>query len=114
MPHANIVNELKHFNGRTGLGAVMGSKRLRAIVVRGHDKVEAQRPDALQAVLSWFREHYDRNGDALHKFGTARGVPTLNADGILPTRNFHNTGPGRLRAVKVNPSSRCLSIPTGS
>jgi aldehyde:ferredoxin oxidoreductase len=86
--HANIVNELKHFNGRTGLGAVMGSKRLRAIVVRGHDKVEAQRPDALQAVLGWFRAQYDRNADALHKFGTARGVPTLNADGILPTRNF--------------------------
>jgi aldehyde:ferredoxin oxidoreductase len=86
--HANIVNELRHFNGRTGLGAVMGSKRLRAIVVRGHDKVEPRRPDGLKAVLEWFREHYDRNGDALHKYGTARGVPTLNADGILPTRNF--------------------------
>ncbi|MDD5013748.1 MAG: aldehyde ferredoxin oxidoreductase family protein [Atribacterota bacterium] len=32
---ANIVNELKHFNGRNGLGAVMGSKKLKAIVVRG-------------------------------------------------------------------------------
>src|SRR5665648_1073323 len=32
---ANIVNELKHFNGRNGLGAVMGSKKLKAIAVRG-------------------------------------------------------------------------------
>ena len=37
---ANIVNELKHFNGRCGLGAVMGSKRLRAIAVRGRGKLE--------------------------------------------------------------------------
>ncbi len=33
--YANIVNELAHFNGRGGLGAVMGSKNLRAIAVRG-------------------------------------------------------------------------------
>ena len=38
---ANLVNELKHFNGRAGLGAVMASKRLRAIVVRGHDRHRA-------------------------------------------------------------------------
>lgn len=31
---AGIVNELKHFNGRAGLGAVMGSKNLRAVAVR--------------------------------------------------------------------------------
>jgi len=53
--HANIVNELKHFNGRTGLGAVMGSKRLRAIAVRGHGKLEAKDPQGLEAVMKWFR-----------------------------------------------------------
>jgi aldehyde:ferredoxin oxidoreductase len=86
--HANIVNELRHFNGRCGLGAVMGSKRLRAIAVRGHGKVEPKNAEAMQAVLQWFREHYDRAADTLHKFGTARGLLGLNADGILPTRNF--------------------------
>ncbi len=86
--HANIVNELKHFNGRSGLGAVMGSKRLRAIAVRGHDKMEPKNSEAMQAVLQWFRERYNRSTDTLHKFGTARGLLTLQADGILPTRNF--------------------------
>jgi len=86
--HANIVNELKHFNGRTGLGAVMGSKRLRAIAVRGHGKLEAKDPQGLEAVMKWFREHYDRNADMLHKFGTPRNTVLMSADGILPSYNF--------------------------
>jgi aldehyde:ferredoxin oxidoreductase len=86
---ANVVNELKHFNGRSGLGAVMGSKKLRAIAVRGHDKLVPGDRDGLQAAVKWLREHYNRDGDGLHKFGTSRGVMVLNADGILPTRNFH-------------------------
>ena len=85
---ANIVNELKHFNGRSGLGAVMASKKLRAIAVRGHDRVEPKDKEGLQACLKWFREHYDRNADMLHKFGTSRNVMAMSADGILPTRNF--------------------------
>ena len=32
---AAIVNQLKHFHGRCGLGAVMGAKNLKAIAVRG-------------------------------------------------------------------------------
>jgi aldehyde:ferredoxin oxidoreductase len=85
---ANIVNELKHFNGRTGLGAVMGSKRLRAIAVRGHDKVEPKDPDGMSRALRWFREHYDREADTVHRFGTPRNVMGMSVDGILPTRNF--------------------------
>ena len=85
---ANVVNELKHFNGRSGLGAVMGSKRLRAIVVRGHERVEPKDKEALQACAKWFREHYDRERDMLHKFGTSRNVVGMSADSILPTRNF--------------------------
>ena len=85
---ANIVNELKHFHGRSGLGAVMGSKRLRAIAVRGHGKLEDKDPQGLQAVLKWFREQYKRDADMLHKYGTSRNVVGMSADGILPTRNF--------------------------
>jgi len=85
---ANIVNELKHFNGRTGLGAVMGSKRLRAIAVRGSDKLEAKDPEGLSQCQKWFREHYDRNADMIHVYGTPRNVMGMSADGILPTRNF--------------------------
>ncbi len=85
---ANIVNELKHFVGRGGLGAVMGSKKLRAIAVRGHGKPEPKDPAGVQAVMKWFREHYDRDADMLHKFGTSRNVVAMDKDGILPSYNF--------------------------
>jgi aldehyde:ferredoxin oxidoreductase len=35
VPYAMIMSELRHYNGRTGMGAVMGSKNLRAIGVKG-------------------------------------------------------------------------------
>lgn len=96
---ANIVNELKHFNGRTGLGAVMASKRLKAIVVRGHDKVEPKDPEGMSQALKWFREHYDREADMIHRFGTPRNVMGLSADGILPTRNFREGQFERAREI---------------
>ena len=66
----------------------MGSKRLRAIAVRGKGKLEARDPAGLAALTQWFRETYDRKADMLHKFGTSRNVGVLNTDGILPTHNF--------------------------
>ena len=40
---AAIVNQLKHFHGRSGLGAVMGAKNLKAVVVRAVGRGEARR-----------------------------------------------------------------------
>src|SRR5262249_7859887 len=87
---AAIVNQLKHFHGRCGLGAVMGAKKLKAIVVRGSkinapgDKVAAKSP------LTFFKDHYDRARDRFHQTGTAGGLLNLEASGILPTRNFRD------------------------
>jgi aldehyde:ferredoxin oxidoreductase len=86
---ANIVSELKHYNGRTGLGLVMASKQLKAIAVRGKGKLEPKNPEGLAQLQKWFREQYDRNADMLHKFGTSRNVVAFSTDGILPTRNFN-------------------------
>jgi len=85
---AAIVNELKHFNGRCGLGAVMGSKNLKAIVARGHDRPKPKEADGARATLSWFKENYDRSQDRFYNLGSAGVVPVLEASGILPTRNF--------------------------
>ena len=48
--YACIINELKHANGRTGMGAVMGSKNLKAIAVRGTDSVEVADRDGVREV----------------------------------------------------------------
>ncbi len=85
---ASITNELRHWLGRCGLGAVMASKNLRAIVTRGHGKVAVADQARAMAVLQWLRQNFRRAESTMHLHGTARGVRGLNADGILPTRNF--------------------------
>src|SRR5262245_10311667 len=57
---AAIVNQLKHFHGRSGLGAVMGAKRLKAIVVRGAKPPVAADKDGARGALTFFKEHHDR------------------------------------------------------
>ncbi|MFW6116092.1 MAG: aldehyde ferredoxin oxidoreductase family protein [bacterium] len=86
---AAMTNQLRHYHGRTGLGAVMGSKNLKAVVVRGRGRLTMADENAAEEVLKWFRRTYDREEDNLHRHGTAGGLTSLDLDGILPTRNFH-------------------------
>ena len=85
---AAMVNNCRHFHGRCGLGAVMGSKNLKAIAVGGRQKVVPADADLSRQMLRWFKDHYDRTQDSMHLHGTARGVKGLHASGILPTRHF--------------------------
>jgi aldehyde:ferredoxin oxidoreductase len=89
---ACILNELKFANGRGGLGAVMGSKKLKAIAVRGHMHMECRDPEKIKVLARWFSENLKKHVPALSrsKYGTAELVLPLNADGILPTRNFRD------------------------
>jgi aldehyde:ferredoxin oxidoreductase len=87
---AAIVNQLKHFHGRSGLGAVMGSKNLKAVVVRGSKPPAATDRDTAKQKLVWFKDHYDRGKDRFHQLGSSAGVLALEASGILPTRNFRD------------------------
>jgi aldehyde:ferredoxin oxidoreductase len=88
--YAAITNQLRHYHGRAGLGAVMGSKNLRAIVTRGKERIGPTDKPAAQEVLRRFREVYDHEHDGFHLHGTAGGLSTLDAEGILPTRNFRD------------------------
>lgn len=89
---AGITNDLRHFNGRNGMGAVMGSKNLRAVAVRGSTRYQKMARDP-KALLSLGRELAQRVKDnpqswGLQNTGTPGLVEPLNAGGILPTRNF--------------------------
>ncbi|MBI2555380.1 MAG: aldehyde ferredoxin oxidoreductase family protein [Candidatus Rokubacteria bacterium] len=96
---AAIVNQLKHFHGRCGLGAVMGAKRLKAIVVRGTKPPVAMDKEGAKRQLVWFREHYDRSKDRFHTLGSASALLALDASGILPTRNFRDGSFEHARAI---------------
>ena len=90
---AALTNELRHFNGRNGMGAVMGSKNLKAVAVRGTtrylDLAQNSQPIAElgRALAKRVKEH-PQSWDLQEK-GTPGLVGGLNAAGILPTRNFH-------------------------
>ncbi len=86
-----IANDLKHMNARGGMGAVMGSKNLKAVAVRGTKKVEVKDPDTVKALVKFFAENYKENPDTsgLHNLGTPILVLAHNELGALPTRNFH-------------------------
>jgi aldehyde:ferredoxin oxidoreductase len=96
---AALVNQLKHFHGRGGLGAVMGAKRLKAIAVRGTRPPVPVDKEGAKRALVWFREHYDRAKDRFHQLGSSSAVLMLEAAGILPTRNFRDGSFEGARAI---------------
>ncbi len=90
-PIAAIMNDKYRAAGRGGVGAVMGSKNLKAIVVRGSDKIEAADPDAFKKLYSSLLAKIKENsvtGTGLPTYGTAVLVNVINESGIYPTENF--------------------------
>jgi aldehyde:ferredoxin oxidoreductase len=85
-----IVNMANRLNGRTGMGLVMASKRLKAIVVRGKTKPSIANPQALVELNRWGAKNIATNPDtdSLAKHGTASVVMFQNSIGTLPTRNY--------------------------
>ncbi len=90
IPFACVQNDLEHYNGRTGMGAVMGSKNLKAVAVRGSGKMDQADPGTFKEIEKWhanrIKVHPPNVG--LTKFGTSGLVQGLNEAGMLPTRNF--------------------------
>lgn len=84
-----LINDHFRAAGRTGLGAIAGSKNLKAVAIRGTMDVKVAEPEKLQELC---KELYELcKGPATSKYrglGTAANVLTLNAAGALPTRNY--------------------------
>jgi aldehyde:ferredoxin oxidoreductase len=88
---AAIMNDKHRAAARSGVGAVMGSKNLKAVVVRGTQKVPLAQPEEMRALSQSVRREVGgdvRKGSSLHDYGTAYVPPVTNELGILPTRNF--------------------------
>ena len=85
---ACVLNDLDAAAGRTGMGAVMGSKNLKAIACRGHQRLSLANPEAVSAIGRWIRDNTPVANKGMQDFGTARVVKILNDAGGLPTRNF--------------------------
>lgn len=91
--YAAIMNEKHRAAGRGGLGAVMGSKKLKAIAVRGTGSVTVARPEKfMEAVVDArkkLKEH-PVTGTGLGALGTEVLVNIINESGALPLNNWRD------------------------
>jgi len=92
--YACVINDLKHSAGRVGIGAVMGSKKLKAIAVRGHGKVEVADPEKVRSLARYMSERMAAKpkgaGGVDWGLGTGAWMTAHVLSGNLPTRNFRD------------------------
>lgn len=87
---AGVCNDLTHYHGRTGMGAVMGSKKLKAIVVRGTNKLQFADMNTIKEISKFFVTHMHENADNHHQHihGTSDYYWGTHGAGNTPTYNF--------------------------
>lgn len=88
--YAAVVSQ-ERCHGRTGMGAVMGSKNLKGMVARGTKKIELHDEERFKKVIKeWItllRKH-PATGEMTPRYGTAQFLTSLSVRNALPTKNF--------------------------
>ena len=87
---ASIMHDINRAAARNGLGAVMGSKQLKALAVRGTQALPVANRARVLPVSKWLGENYRELSGWAVSMGTPGSVAYLNAIGGLPTRNFQD------------------------
>jgi aldehyde:ferredoxin oxidoreductase len=100
---ACVMNGLKDAAGRTGMGAVMGSKKLKAVAAFGTQPLEGSNPERLRELARTMARGVNSGEKAkgLHEYGTGMGIEGSVLTGNLPIRNFRDgefPGAARLSA----------------
>jgi len=121
---ACIISGVARAHGRCGLGAVMGSKNLKAIVVRGSKGVKVADSDALENAVQDMYQIYHENKEfynGMTTYGTLRLILNYNKLGILPTMNYQSgifehiekLSHEYFRSSYVTTMNACFSCPIG-
>src|SRR3954447_23009192 len=84
---ACVVNDLSHFAGRTGVGAVMGSKNFKGLAIKAKGALPVNDKKPSLDLAKWMTENLDLTWH-FHDVGTAGGLRALHMAGGLPTFNF--------------------------
>jgi aldehyde:ferredoxin oxidoreductase len=88
---AGIFSMSNRANGRTGMGAVMGSKNLKAVAVRGSQRPKPADKDRLNQLAKWGAANLEDSDVAgLAKYGTAETTGSNQTSGTLPTYNYNS------------------------
>jgi len=99
--YASVVSDAASMNARTGMGAVMGSKNLKAIAVRGSSEVGVADRATVDRLARQFAEHFQENfvNKAVFEAGTASFLGYLNQAGLVSSRNARSTSWDKAAAV---------------
>jgi len=85
---ACIVNDVSHAAGRTGMGAVMGSKKLKLIAVKGDKFPEMAEREKILKMAQVLTKNTKENPSNFSLIGTGGAILSYEAKGNLPIRNF--------------------------
>jgi aldehyde:ferredoxin oxidoreductase len=85
-----IMHDINRAAGRNGLGAVMGSKNLKAVAVRGTQNLPQGNRPRLMAVAKWLGQDYKTSMDWAIQMGTPGSVYHHEKTSNLPVRNFQD------------------------
>ncbi len=88
--YASVLSELRFSASRSGMGAVMGAKKLKAIAVKGNGRVAVADREKLIALTRQVNKEIrdDDSCGTLTRYGTWNNLTPLQHYGILPTKNF--------------------------
>jgi aldehyde:ferredoxin oxidoreductase len=91
--YAAIMNDLREAVGRSGMGAVMGSKKLKAWACKGNLKMSLYDEKKLNQYVRQCVSEVKKGPyiSSLHDYGTAGDTDDLSASGRLPTKNFQRS-----------------------
>ncbi len=106
--YACIMNGLYDAAGRGGLGAVMGSKNLKAIAVRGHRAPPLVNPEHARELRYWLSANMHLVRERV-EFGSGAGMEGSEATGNLPVRNFRDglfPAAGKINAQTIKDTIR--------
>jgi aldehyde:ferredoxin oxidoreductase len=119
--YANINHDFGRQAGRGGMGAIMGSKRLKAIAVRGTGDIPIQDPDQLIYITKAALSHITSQPyfSRFRLYGTTDITDWCQEMGLLPTRNFtsgqffeaEKLGPEKMRNKITVQDKACFSCP---
>jgi aldehyde:ferredoxin oxidoreductase len=88
---AGIFSMSNRANGRTGMGAVMGSKNLKAVVVRGKQRPKPADKAGLSTLAKWGAKNFPESDiTGLGQYGTAETTGANQVSGTLPTYNYNS------------------------
>ena len=111
--YASVVHDLRHANGRGGMGAVFGSKNLKAIAARGKGTLEFHDKQKLKELAAFFAKNMkDHPVCTILKEGGTLGwdMEDLDADGVLPTKNFYGGSFDQVEKVTFDQMQKTVSF----